>query len=83
MSIRTWIREFQCFSAELIRDDSGRPSLSKLNLGVGVAIGGFVVVKMTILGQLTEAIFALYLTFCSGHTLLNKFLDNKAGKAGT
>jgi hypothetical protein len=75
------IRQIPCFIAQLITDESDRPSLAKGNLLIGASIGAFAIAKMAILGTLTEGMLAIFLTFCSGHLLVSKSLDLKAGKA--
>jgi hypothetical protein len=73
-------RDIRHFVYCLICDNSGTPSLAKVNLLVGAVIASVVVLKATWLGTITEGLLAVYLTFCSGHSLFSKYLDKKKDK---
>ncbi len=80
MRLLNWLREVQCWHADLIRDEGGRPSLAKQNLFIGALIASVVVVKSMYLGTLTLEMFSMYLLFMTGHHLLSKAVDKYNAK---
>lgn len=71
------------FINDLLKDDSGKYSLSKVILCM-VAISATILLwKMVLLKETTDMIWVGYLAFGTGHASMNKFLDRKKNNEGT
>ncbi len=66
-----------CKWREFVEDDNGRGSASRLNMMIGVLIGSFTVVWLTLKGNLGGEIFATFMLATGGVYGFGKWQDSK------
>lgn len=71
-----WSRFTELFEA----GDKGQLSMRNLTIFVGLVVGSFIVMLMTLLQTLTSEIFAVYMFSCGGVYTLGKYSDDRTSR---
>lgn len=63
---------------EFFQSDNGPLSMSRLMMFIGAVVASFVVIYLTLRGNMNEGYFGLYLAYCGGVYVSGKAIDMKA-----